>query len=118
MAEREHDGGRWARAMLVAGAGGLSVLNGLATSPLFDSVMFYLEPVLPRLLRDLDLLFYVNGMFAFALTFLLAGVPARLYERFCGLTRGSVISHAIWLVAALVLSLPGLLGAIGYFDIE
>ena len=113
-----HSGASIARCLLAIGAGCVSLLNGLATSPLFDSVMFYLAPMVPGVLRQGDLLFYFNGVFAAMATFLLAGVPARIFERMSGRLGGSMASHAIWLVAAMLLSIPGGLGAIGYFDIE
>ncbi len=107
-------------ASLVLAGGALlsSMLNGLTTSPLFDSVMFYFVPMLPGVLRRGDFSFYLNGVFIAVMSLALAGVPARIYERLRGGDGSPVVSHAVWFATAMLLAIPGGLGAIGYFEIE
>ena len=40
------------------------------------------------------------------MTLLIAGIPAALYERIRGLKTSTPVSLGIWLVAAVLLSLP------------
>jgi len=95
-----------------------SVTNGLASSPLFDPVQFYLGPLLRPILRDPDIMFRVNSIYIALMTLALAGIPAAIYERARGLTASTPVSIAIWLSATILLSVPGLLGAAGYFDAD
>ncbi len=109
---------RIANGLLLAAAGSVALTNGLHSSPLFDAVLFLLRPAVPSLLAEPRVLFHVTPVFIVAITLLLAGVPAAIYERIRGNSESTAISMGIWLAGTLLLAVPGILGAIGYFDIE
>ncbi len=48
----------------------------------------------------------VTSMFIAAMTLLIAGIPAAIYERIRGLKSSTPLSLGIWLAAAVLLSLP------------
>ena len=100
------------RDVLLVATAGLAALNGLHSSPLFDPMLFFLHRVAPGFLAPM-LLFYFNSLLLALATLLLAGVPAALYERVRGLKTSTPVSLGIWLAATFLLSLPGLMGAIG-----
>lgn len=106
------------RDVLLTMAAGASLLNGMHFSPLFDPVLFLLRPFVASILSSPIILFYLTSIFISMMTLLVAGIPAALYERFKGHTQSSPISVGIWLVSTLLLALPGILGAIGYFHVE
>src|SRR3990170_3463548 len=95
--------------MLVATAG-LSLLNGQASSPMFDPVFFLLRPFVAQLVSSPILLFYFTSLFLSLMTLLLAGVPAAIYERIRGQKDSTPISIGIWLAATIVLTMPAMLG--------
>jgi hypothetical protein len=106
---------RLVRALLVALAAGVSILNGLPSSPVFDSVFFLMRPFIPRFLLFHPLfVFYFTTVFISVTTLLVAGVPAALYERVLGRQESSVASLAIWCASALLLSQFGLMAFIGW----
>jgi len=47
------------------------------------------------------------------MTMLIAGIPAAIYERIRGLQTSTPVSLGIWLVAAILLTLPTIMRAIG-----
>ena len=87
---------------------GLSAVNGIL-SPYLDFVVA-LSPIwLPNWLPGSPgMLFYASSLLTATTTLLLSGMPAALAERFVPGVRGSGKTTAIWAVAALVLTLPGL----------
>jgi hypothetical protein len=93
-------------------------VNGLDVSPLYDPVFFLLRPFVPPPVSYPAVLYYVTTVFIAAMTLALAGIPAALFERWRGHRRSTRLSLGIWLAFALILSLPGILGASGYFSIE
>lgn len=87
----------------------LSVLNGLPTSPAFDSIYFLIRPFAPAGFAAAPmLLFYFTSVLLVLGTLMLAGVPAALYERLRGLQRSSPVSFLLWLAATLALVWPAL----------
>ena len=118
MDERRYPRGPVLRAVLLAAAAAASLLNGLPVSPLFDSLLFMLRPFLPSGLVGPTVLFYLTSIFIAVITFLLAGIPAAIYERVGGHTRTTPLSAGIWLAASLLLALPAILEATGFFDID
>ncbi len=106
------------RDVLLVAAAAASLLNGMHFSPLFDPVFFLIRPFVVPLLSSPLVLFYLTSIFISVLTLLIAGVPAAIYERVRGHAESTPVSIGIWLVATLVLALPGILGATGYFEIE
>lgn len=95
-----------------------SAINGSTFSPLFDSVLFLLRPALAPLTLGSEAMFYLTGAFTAVATFIVAGIPAAAYERLRGLGESSPTSLLIWLVAALAVSMPSILGALGYNEMD
>lgn len=90
--------------------------NGLFFSPLFDSVLF----MLPRtaaafFIKGQTAMFYLTGIVLWLFTLVLAGIPAAIYDRVRRLPGGSPVSLLIWLLAALLLSIPSLQAAFELF---
>lgn len=106
------------RDVLMVVAAGASLLNGMHFSPLFDPVLFLLRPFVASLLASPIILFYFTSIFISVMTLLLAGIPAAIYERLRGQTQSTPVSVGIWAVVTVILALPGILGATGYFQIE
>jgi uncharacterized membrane protein len=104
--------------VLLVAAASASLVNGMHFSPLFDPVFFLLRPFVAPLLSGPLVLFYLTSIFISVMTLLIAGIPAAIYERVRGHAESSPISIGIWFAATLLLALPGILGAAGYFDIE
>ena len=102
------------RAVLLVAAAGLSLLNGMHFSPIFDPVFFLMRPFAPGLFSYFPgALFYFTSLLISLTTLLIAGVPAALFERIRGLNESTPVSLGIWLGATLLLTLPGLMGAFG-----
>lgn len=99
-------------------AAAASAANGLPVSPLYDAVLFYVGAMLPAIVRQWGLLASLTSVFLGVTTFAFAGVTATAYERLFGTSRTTIGSAVVWLLAALVLAAPGLLGSVGYFDLE
>lgn len=95
-----------------------STFNGAPSSPLFDSVLYLLRPALAPLPVGSEALFYLTPVFISVVTLALAGIPAAIWERTRGLARSTSGSMLVWLLATLILALPGILGAFGYYEIE
>lgn len=106
------------RTAFILAAIGASALNGAPASPLFDPVLFLLRPALSPLTVGADALFHFTSGFIAVATLMLAGIPAAAYERFRGHPDSTAASMAIWLVAAVLLSLPGILAIAGFFEID
>jgi hypothetical protein len=88
----------------------LALVNGLDVSPAFDSVSFWLYTFARGSpLFDGEVFYYVTSLAISAMTLLVAGVPAALYERARGLTQSTPASLTNWLLATLLLTLPTLL---------
>lgn len=96
---------------LVATAG-LAFLNGSHFSPYFDSALFFVQRLAPGFLGPQSL-FQFNSLLISLTTLLLAGIPAAVYERLMGHKDSTPVSLAVWLIAALLLTLPSLMNAIG-----
>jgi hypothetical protein len=98
------------RDVLLVATAGLSLLNGMHFSPLFDPVLFFVHRLGPGFLGPI-LLLYLTSLIISLTTLLLAGVPAAIYERIRGLKESTPTSLGIWLAAVLLLTLPALLSA-------
>jgi hypothetical protein len=85
-------------------------------SPVFDSASYYVSTfargsyfdtfVRGALLSGPQLYQGLTSVFITLMTLLIAGIPAALYERIRGLKASTPVSLGIWLVAAILLSLP------------
>lgn len=100
--------------LLLLATAGVSILNAMPFSPLYDSVAYFLylftrgsAAVRP------DMLAYLTSLFMAVLTLLLAGIPAAAYERVRGMRESTPVSLAIWLIAAALLTLPAAMRLMG-----
>ncbi|NJM33679.1 MAG: hypothetical protein HC850_02075 [Rhodomicrobium sp.] len=101
---------------MLIGIAGLSLLNGMHFSPIFDPAFIIFRAFAPGFfLSSPLLLFYFTSLLLSAATLVIAGIPAALYERFSGRTETNVFSLGIWLAATAALSAPSLLTQIGVF---
>lgn len=93
---------------------GLSLVNGMHFSPWFDPVAVLLRPFLAGTFLGTPLVsLYIASFFISAMTLLIAGVPAALYERFRGEHETSPASLYIWLFATILFTAHALLAAAG-----
>ena len=98
------------RDLPLIGTVGLAAVNGLDVSPAFDAVSFWLYGFARGSpLFDGEVFFYLTSVAISAMTLLLAGIPAALYERVRGLKESTPLSLTIWFLATLLLTLPTLL---------
>lgn len=118
MTERPAMANHLGHALLVLAACGASLANGLPSSPLFDPMLYLLRPFVAPFMAAPDVIFHMTSAFLAAVTLSGAGIPAAIYERARGQATSTTISLLIWLAFAALLAIPGLLGAIGYFDFE
>lgn len=95
------------RYLLLVATAGLALVNGLVLSPVFDVVSFYLASFARNSpFFHADAFEYLTSLSISAMTLLLAGIPAALYERVRGLQQSSPASLLIWLLTTLLLTLP------------
>lgn len=100
---------------LLIAIAGLSLLNGMQFSPWFDIAFLLLQPFAPGFFITSPLvLLYLTSLLLATATLILGGVPAALYERFTGRTTSDATSLAIWAGCCGLLSLPSLLGLLGF----
>lgn len=101
---------RLLRYLLVAATLAVAMIAGLDVSPVFDAVSFYLasfgrgSPFFHP-----EWFYHLTSLAISAMTMLLGGIPAALYERARGLRKSTPASLAIWLLGAALLTLPVIL---------
>jgi hypothetical protein len=101
------------RDLPLAATVGLSIVNGLDFSPVFDAVSYYLYGFARESpIYDGELFFYLTSVTISLTTLLLAGIPAAVYERVRGLQQSTPGSLTIWLLATALLTLPAILRAL------
>ena len=89
------------------------IVNGM-TSPFVDLLFLRAADWLPiAALGNLAVIFYLCSLATSTLTLLVAGVPAALFERATGRTDSDTASFTVWAVAALILTVPGILNWLG-----
>ena len=88
----------------------LALFNGSLYSPLYDSVdqILYLFSRSSLHPGPLPLQPYRTQIFIAAMTLLLAGIPAALYERIRGLNQSTALSAALWFLMTLIMTVPAL----------
>jgi phage tail protein X len=92
------------------------LVNGSHFSPWFDLFALPIASVISGFFFGSPLLtFYFVSLCVSVFTVLIAGVPAAIYESNKGLTESSATSLTIWLMAAILLSLPALAKMIGFW---
>ena len=97
------------------------VFESASYSPVFDSVSYYVSTfasgsyfdsfVRDALAAGPQLYVNLTSVFIAAMTLLIAGIPAALYERVRGLKASTPASLGIWLIAAVLLTLPTIMRA-------
>jgi hypothetical protein len=97
------------------------VFDTVSYSPIFDSVSYYISTfargsyfdtfVSGVLAAGPQLYVNLTSVFIAAMTLLIAGIPAALYERIRGLKASTPVSLGIWLIAAVLLTLPTVMKA-------
>lgn len=86
------------------------LLNGAHFSPWINVFAAALAPLLSSFfITSPVLLFYFASLTLSVATAIFAGIPAALYERSRGLTKSNPASLLIWLISAVVLSIPSIL---------
>ena len=97
--------------VLLVATAGISLLAGMPSSPVLFPVFALLRPLLAGTPLGYPLvLTYLASLLASAITLVLAGVPAALYERATGQSRSTALSLGIWLGCTILLvGLPYLL---------
>jgi len=100
------------RNVLLFTVAGISVLNGLF-SPLLNIAVPIAAVLMPEVFpRSIGWVLFFSSLMVATATLLVSGVPAALYERL--VARGEAGSEdglavpAIWLIGAVLLSLPAL----------
>jgi hypothetical protein len=92
------------------------LINGSHTSPWFDMLAGPVAAITSGFLFSSPLLiFYFTSLSISVFTVLIAGVPAAIDEQQRGVKESDTRSLTIWLVAAMLLSLPALAKMIGFW---
>lgn len=106
-------GGVLLQGVPLLGAAVIAAFNGTFFSPVFDSIFFYLD-TFARGTPFYSPQLYLNLTSAFiaAMTLLIAGIPAAIYERIRGLRESTPVSLGIWLIASALLTLPTITNAL------
>jgi hypothetical protein len=101
----------------LVGVAAVAAFNGTLFSPIFDSIFYYLDTFARgSLFYSPQLYLILTSVFISLMTLLIAGIPAALYERIRGLKTSTPVSLGIWLVTALLLSLPTIMSYFGTED--
>jgi hypothetical protein len=97
--------------VLLVATAGLSLLQGMPWSPALYPVVVLLQTLLAGTFLGSPLVItYLGSMLASALTLVLAGIPAAIYERVNRTGRTTPMSLGIWLLCTIALvGLPHLL---------
>jgi hypothetical protein len=90
------------------------LVNGMHTSPWFDVMSAPIAAIMAGFyISSPVILFYLVSLSVSVFTVILAGVPAAMYEQSQGLKTSNSRSLTIWLVAAIILTIPAFLKMIG-----
>ena len=108
------------RVVLLLATLACALFNGFSLSPVFDWADYMLGVMLrgyPYMTRAV-INTYVTPLAVTAMTLAIAGIQAPLYERIRGLTSSTAVSLAIWLVAAVLISLPAVMRLVASDDLN
>ena len=90
----------------------VGMLNGIFSPFFVITSQVMITAIMPLLiLAGPRVTAFLASLIAATATIMLAGVPAALFERIAGRRETDTASYAIWLTAAVVISLPALLRA-------
>lgn len=96
------------------GIAAFSLINGMHFSPFFDPFLILLQPIaVGFFIKSPLLLFYFTSLFLSAITLILGGAAAAIFERVTGRTETDSISLYVWLGATFLLALPSFLNSAG-----
>jgi hypothetical protein len=98
---------------LFIGIVAVALFNGLfspLTALVFLMAQFWMPVFVPLSVETAQ---YGASLIVSTTTLLLAGVPAALYERWRGLAHSSPQSCTIWLIGAILLTIPAVLQTVG-----
>lgn len=95
------------RLVLLTAIIAVAVFNGQWFSPAFDPALYLLTPFLRGTPLGTQMgFFYTTSVLLSLMTFIFSGLPAAFYERLRGHRTSTVVSLAIWLATAALLTLP------------
>ena len=90
----------------------VGMLNGIFSPFFVITSQVMITAIMPLLiLAGPRVTAFLASLIAATATIMLAGVPAAVFERVTGRRETDTASYAIWLTAAVVISLPALLRA-------
>lgn len=96
------------RNILLYGVVGLSILNGLF-SPFLAIAVPVAAVLMPEVFpKSVGWVLFFSSLLVASATLLISGVPAALYERLVDRQPGGMTPMVLWLVGALLLTLPAL----------
>jgi hypothetical protein len=101
---------RTTRIFLLAATAAVAVFNGMEWSPFYDSIAYVLYLAMRGYpMATAARMTSVAPLAITVMTLLIAGIPAAIYERIRGLRASTPGSLGIWLVCAMLLSVPTLM---------
>jgi hypothetical protein len=91
------------------------LFNGFGLSPVQESVDYMLRITLRGypFMTGAVIYNYVTPVAIALMTLAIAGIPAAVYERIRGLQSSTAVSLGLWLAAAVLLTLPAIMRAVG-----
>ena len=90
----------------------VGMLNGIFSPFFVITSQVMISAIMPLLiLAGPVVTAFLASLVAATATIMIAGIPAALFERITGRLETDAVSYAIWLAAAVLISLPALLRA-------
>ena len=94
----------------------VGMLNGIFSPFFVITAQVMITAIMPLLiLAGPVVTAFLASLVAATATIMLAGIPAALFERITGRPETDAVSYAIWLAAAVLISLPALIRAASQF---
>ncbi len=110
MTPQQDDPDAMVRDVLLVGTVGLSLLNGMHFSPLFEPGVVLLRPIFASFYLSSQLItLYLTSIFLGLATLMVSGLAAALFEKLTGRKRSDPASLGVWLGATFLAVLPSLL---------
>jgi hypothetical protein len=104
------NGARGTQGVLIMAALAVAAFNGTEWSPYYDSVAYVLYLATRGYpMATAARMSSLTPLAIAVMTLLIAGIPAAVYERIRGLRTSTAGSLGIWLVCAMLLSVPTLM---------
>lgn len=83
-----------------------AMINGIFSPLVFAFVPFVLALTPAFFIDSVGFIFYLSSLILSALTLILGGIPAALYERWSGVKESTGFSMWIWMAGVGLLTLP------------